>query len=81
MREDERFEVVAPHPLSLVCFRLRGDDGANEVLLRRLNDSGEVYLTHTRVNGAYTLRVAVGGTWTQQRHVERAWRSIREAAG
>jgi aromatic-L-amino-acid decarboxylase len=72
---DERFEVVAPHPLSLVCFRLRG--GGNEELLRRLNGSGEVYLTHTRVNGEYVLRMAIGGVWTERRHVERAWELIR----
>ncbi len=78
---DERFEVVAPHPLSLVCFRLRGADAANEALLERLNQSGEIYLTHTRVNGAYALRLAVGGVWTERRHVERAWALIRGAVG
>jgi aromatic-L-amino-acid/L-tryptophan decarboxylase len=77
---DERFEVVAPHPLSLVCFRLRGEDAVNESLLQRLNDSGEVYLTHTRVNGKFTLRLAVGGVWTELRHVQRAWALIERAA-
>ena len=76
---DARFEVVAPHPLSLVCFRLRGEDAANESLLERLNGSGEIFLTHTRVNGLFTLRLAVGGVWTQRRHVERAWRLVRAA--
>jgi aromatic-L-amino-acid/L-tryptophan decarboxylase len=80
-RADDRFEVVAPHPLSLVCFRLRGADEPNQALLQRLNDTGELYLTHTRVNGAYTLRLAIGGVWTQLRHVERAWRLIRDTAG
>ena len=79
VHDDDRFEVVAPHPLSLVCFRVRGDDAVNEDLLRRLNESGEVYLTHTRVNGAYALRLAIGGVWTQLRHVERAWQLIRQA--
>jgi aromatic-L-amino-acid decarboxylase len=73
---DDRFELVAPHPLSLVCFRLRDGDEASERLLRRLNESGKVYLTHTRVNGAYTLRLALGGVWTQRRHVEEAWQLI-----
>ncbi|HSV64775.1 MAG TPA: pyridoxal-dependent decarboxylase [Mycobacteriales bacterium] len=77
---DERFEVVAPHPLSLVCFRLRGPDGPNEGLLARLNETGEIYLTHTRVNGAYTLRLAIGGTHTEHRHVERAWQLIQQIA-
>ena len=77
---DGRFEVVAPHPLSLVCFRLRGDDEPNVELLEKLNASGKVYLTHTRVNGEYTLRMAVGSPATQTRHIEEAWRLIRELA-
>jgi aromatic-L-amino-acid decarboxylase len=80
VREDERFEVVAPHPLSLVCFRLRGPDDANQILLDRLNASGRLYLTHTRVNGALTLRLAIGGTYTERRHVVAAWAAIRELA-
>jgi aromatic-L-amino-acid/L-tryptophan decarboxylase len=63
-----------------VCFRLRGPDEPNERLLQRLNASGRVHLTHTKVNGAYTLRMAIGGTNTERRHVEEAWRLIRELA-
>jgi aromatic-L-amino-acid/L-tryptophan decarboxylase len=80
VRADPRFEVVAPHPLSLVCFRLRGADAPNAALLDRLNESGELYLTHTRVHGRYTLRLAIGGTLTERRHVEAAWAAIRDAA-
>jgi aromatic-L-amino-acid decarboxylase len=80
VREDERFEVMAPHPLSLVCFRLRGPDTANQELLDRLNASGRLYLTHTRVNGVFTLRLAIGGTYTEHRHVAAAWAAIREYA-
>jgi aromatic-L-amino-acid decarboxylase len=77
---DERFEVVAPHPLALVCFRLRGDDGPNERLLARLNAGGRVFLTHTRVNGAYALRLAIGSPATEAAHVHEAWRLIRDSA-
>jgi aromatic-L-amino-acid decarboxylase len=49
-------------------------------LLERLNRSGELYLTHTRLDGRYTLRLCVGQTNTEARHVEAAWRRIREAA-
>jgi aromatic-L-amino-acid decarboxylase len=89
VREDPRFEVVAPHPLSLVCFRLRGQtdgedgeatDAADAELLRRVNGSGAAYLTHTRVGGRHTLRFAVGGTRTEQRHVAAAWRLIQATA-
>ncbi|MGH3342363.1 MAG: pyridoxal-dependent decarboxylase [Carbonactinosporaceae bacterium] len=77
---DPRFELVVPPRLGLVCFRLRGPDGANEELLTRLNASGELYLTHTRVGGRYVLRLAVGGTHTERRHVEAAWKRISAEA-
>ena len=80
VRADGRFEIVAPHPFSLVCFRQRGDDEANELLLRRLNDSGALYLTHTRVNGRYTLRFAVGAPQTTLGHVTQAWSVIQSTA-
>lgn len=80
VRADERFEVVAPHPFSLVCFRLKASDEVNEELLRRLNASGKIYLTHTRVRGRYVLRLAVGSPYTGARHVEAAWRLVWEAA-
>jgi aromatic-L-amino-acid decarboxylase len=80
VRADPRFEVVAPHPLSLVCFRLTGDDGPNEKLLATVNDSGEAYLSHTRVAGRYVLRLAIGGTSTTRRHVEDVWALLTRLA-
>jgi aromatic-L-amino-acid decarboxylase len=77
---DERFEVTAPHPLSLVCFRLRADDARNTALMHSLNGSGELYLTHTRIGGRVSLRLAIGGTYTGREHVERAWHAIGAAA-
>jgi aromatic-L-amino-acid decarboxylase len=77
---DDRFEIVAPHPFSLVCFRLRGPDAANEELMRRLNGSGRLYLTHTRVRDRFTLRLAVGSPQTTPEHVARAWRLIKTTA-
>ena len=78
VRSDSRFEVVAPVPLNLVCFRLRAGDDANQTLMDRLNRSGALYLTHTRLNDKLTLRFCVGQTTTQQRHVDRAWRRIQD---
>jgi aromatic-L-amino-acid/L-tryptophan decarboxylase len=78
--EDPRFELVVPPPLNLVCFRLRGEDEANQKLMDRLNQSGEIYLTHTRLDDRLVLRLSVGQTRTEERHVKRAWRLIREAA-
>ena len=77
---DERFEVAAPAPLNLVCFRHRGGDDLSRELLDRLNRSGELYLTHTVLNGRYTLRLCVGQTRTEERHVVDAWRRIQETA-
>jgi aromatic-L-amino-acid decarboxylase len=73
---DERFELVAPHPFSLVCFRLRGPDEPNEGLLRRVNATGQVYLTHTRVGGRFVLRLAVGSPHTREGHVAAAWKLV-----
>ena len=89
VRADERFEIVAPHPFSLVCFRLRPRPGENDAvadacnaeLLRRLNDSGSLFLTHTRVRDRYVLRFAIGAPATEHRHVAAAWRRIQDTAG
>ena len=80
IRADDRFELMAPHPFSLVCFRLRADDSTNEELLRRLNHSGELFCTHTRVGGRFTLRLAVGSPHTRPADVDAAWRSIQQQA-
>jgi aromatic-L-amino-acid decarboxylase len=81
VRNDERFEIAAPVKLNLVCFRLRSGDEANRLLMDRLNNTGDLYLTHTKLDGKLTLRLCVGQTNTQARHVERAWQRIQEEAG
>jgi aromatic-L-amino-acid decarboxylase len=80
-RADSRFEVVAPHPLSLVCLRLVAGDEATEALLRAVNESGQAYLSHTKVHGRYVLRVAIGATLTERRHVEALWALLQRLAG
>jgi aromatic-L-amino-acid decarboxylase len=70
---DERFELVAPHPLALVTFRLREGDDATLALMRRVNESGAAFLTHTVVNGEAALRLAIGAPRTEQRHVDAVW--------
>ena len=81
VREDDRFELAAPAPLNLVCFRLKSGDDANQRLLDALNRSGDLHLTHTRLNDKMTLRLCVGQTNTTERHVQNAWRRIQEEAG
>src|SRR5271167_418883 len=81
VKQDNRFELAAPAPLNLVCFRHRDGDESNQCLMDRLNQSGDLYLTHTRLNDRFTLRFCVGQTNTMQRHVEQAWKRIQEEAG
>jgi aromatic-L-amino-acid decarboxylase len=75
---DPVFELAAPTPLNLVTFRHRKGDEATRTLQERLNASGDLYLSHTLLGGKHTLRMSIGGTWTERRHVERAWRRIQE---
>jgi aromatic-L-amino-acid decarboxylase len=80
LNQDERFEIAAPVPLNLVCFRHKGGDEVNQRIMDRLNRSGLLYLTHTRLQDRLTLRLCVGQTNTELRHVERAWKSIQAEA-
>ena len=80
VRASEQFELAAPAPLNLVCFRCVGGDEINRQILERVNRSGKVFLTHTVLGGLYTLRMCVGQTNTEARHVGSAWREIQTAA-
>jgi aromatic-L-amino-acid decarboxylase len=80
VENDSRFEIVAPVPLNLVCFRYQGADAENRRLMERLNQSGDLYLTHTRLKDQFVLRFCVGQTHTTMRHIERAWQHIQEEA-
>ncbi len=80
VRADDHFELSAPAPLNLICFRHKGGEEANQTIMDRLNRSGDLFLTHTKLNGKLTLRLCVGQTHTQARHVEKAWKRIREEA-
>jgi aromatic-L-amino-acid decarboxylase len=80
VRQDSRFELAAPAPLNLVCFRMKGGDEVNQKLLDRLNRSGSLYMTHTRLNDLFTLRFCVGQAYTEGRHVQQAWKRIRDEA-
>jgi aromatic-L-amino-acid decarboxylase len=80
VREDKRFELAVPPPMNLVCFRHVGGDGVNQKILDRLNQSGKIYLTHTKLRDRLTLRFCVGQTHTEERHVVRAWQLIQETA-
>jgi aromatic-L-amino-acid decarboxylase len=77
---DPDFELAAPVVLNLVCFRHRAGDDFNERLLEQLNASGDLYLTHTKLDGRFTLRMAIGSPQTRDRHVHAAWDRIKAEA-
>jgi aromatic-L-amino-acid decarboxylase len=83
------FELMAPAPLGLVCFRYNpremnlSDDQIDELnasLLSRVNATRRVHLTHTRLSGRYVIRVAIGQRQTQPEHVAEVWRLINQSA-
>lgn len=81
------FEVAAPHPLSVVCFRYRprgSDDAAlddvNARLLDAVNATGELFISHTKIDGRYVIRMAIGNARTARADVEEAWNVIRSEA-
>jgi aromatic-L-amino-acid decarboxylase len=81
------WRVLAPVPFSLVVFRHEPPGTSeeriaadNERIMNEVNASGEAFLSHTRVDGRYTLRLAVGNLRTTESHVARAWALLRKAA-
>lgn len=87
VRAEAEWEVVAPVPFSLVCFRYAPSGVHEEVLnemnakiLSHVNAAGEVFLSHTKLDGRYVLRLAVGNIRTEDRHVRRAWELLQHAA-
>ena len=78
---DDYFEIVAAAPLNLICFRHRGSDDLNKRLMDTLNDSGKLFLTHTKLNGRFVLRLCIGQSRTELEHVEQAWNLITTTAG
>jgi aromatic-L-amino-acid decarboxylase len=78
VRDEPGWEVCAPRHFSLVCFRREGSDAENEAIVDRVNRSGELFLSHTRLDGRYALRLAVGNERTTEQDVERAWIALRE---
>jgi aromatic-L-amino-acid/L-tryptophan decarboxylase len=87
VQAERDWEVLAPVPFSTVCYRC-APAGTSEVerealnakILERVNASGKAFISHTKLNGVYTLRLAIGNIRTERRHVAEAWRVLREAA-
>jgi len=85
---EKGFEIMAPHPLSVVCFRYKPHknlsrektDAFNADLLEKLNSSGKLYLSHTRLCGDFVIRMAIGQTGTEKKHVKSALNMIINTA-
>jgi aromatic-L-amino-acid decarboxylase len=86
VRAETGWSVEAPHPFSVVCFRhsVKGDEAANAAhntrIMERVNQSGEVFLSHTVLKGRYVIRVAIGNLRTERAHLARAWELLKQAA-
>ena len=76
---DDRFELVVPRSLNLVCFARRAAGADDRALLDRLNADGHLFMSHTVIDGRFCLRLCVGQTHTTREHVQAAWQRIRAA--
>jgi aromatic-L-amino-acid/L-tryptophan decarboxylase len=77
---DPRFEVVAPVPFSVVCFRLKGSEDDQKQIMDRVNESGRVFISGTVLNGRQVIRLAIGNLATTWDDVEEAWELVKKAA-
>ncbi|HEX6981536.1 MAG TPA: aminotransferase class I/II-fold pyridoxal phosphate-dependent enzyme [Balneolaceae bacterium] len=88
MEQHEHFELLAPVPLNLLCFRYHPGhisdeqklNELNEKLLAQIQQSGKLFLTHTKLNGKFTIRMVIGNTNIEQRHVDDAWGLVQRKA-
>jgi aromatic-L-amino-acid/L-tryptophan decarboxylase len=80
VRDEPGWELCAPRPFSVVCFRREGSDEENEALLERVNATGEVFLSGTRLNGRFVLRLAAGNARQTEDDVRVAWEVLQRCA-
>ena len=78
VEESKDFELMADVPFALVCFRacpkgVEDLDALNEKIMNEINASGEAYLSHTKLNGKFTLRLSVGSIRVEERHLRKVW--------
>jgi aromatic-L-amino-acid/L-tryptophan decarboxylase len=79
VEETPGWELVGRHDFSVVCFRREGSDQENQAIINRVNESGEAFLSGTRLSGRFVLRLAVGNARTTEGDVARVWELLREA--
>jgi aromatic-L-amino-acid decarboxylase len=85
---DKNFERIAPVPFSVVCFRYHPNEISDETklekfnaqIIERINATGELFLSHTKLNGRYTIRIAIGNIATTEKHIKRLWELLKAEA-
>ena len=78
--EQPGWELCAPRPFSLVCFRRVGSDEENAAIMEHVNDSGQIFLSHTKLDDRFVLRLAIGNARKSEADVALAWDVLRAAA-
>ena len=80
VKQSDDFEIFVEPPFNLVCFRHKSDDDFNMKLMNAVNTTGKAYFTHTKLNGQVVLRMSIGQTNTEEKHVKATWDLIQETA-
>jgi aromatic-L-amino-acid decarboxylase len=80
IQNSDDFELVVEPPLNLVCFRHKAGDDFNIRLMNEINEQGKIFFTHTKLNNQIVLRMSIGQTNTEEKHVEKAWEIIVDTA-
>lgn len=80
VNESDGFEVVGQPRMNLVCFRHKSDDAFNLKLMNTINETGKLFFTHTKLNGQVALRMNIGQTHVEEKHVKNAWKLIQETS-
>lgn len=80
VKQSDDFEIFVEPPFNLVCFRHKDGDDFNMKLMNAVNATGKVFFTHTKLNGQVVLRMSIGQTHTEEKHVKAAWDLILETA-
>jgi aromatic-L-amino-acid decarboxylase len=78
IQADSRFELIAPVPFSVVCFRYKGSDDDNRRIFEKVNASGKFLISHTQLGGCYVLRLAIGNLGTTWEDVQGAWEMVKQ---
>lgn len=80
VNQSGEFELFVEPPLNLVCFRYKASDDLNMKLMNAVNETGKAYFTHTKLNGKVVLRMSIGQTNTEEKHLEATWKLIKDTA-